>query len=71
MEALETEVFTSFDTIGIGFGLYASYGTAQRLYTKRGYIPDGRGLMYDNLPAVPGSQVRVDDELTLYLTKSR
>ncbi|MEK4007065.1 GNAT family N-acetyltransferase [Paenibacillus sp. FSL H3-0333] len=71
MEALEAEVFATFDTIGIGFGLYASYGTAQRLYTKRGYIPDGRGLMYDNKPVVPGSQVRVDDELTLYLTKSR
>jgi GNAT superfamily N-acetyltransferase len=71
MEALEAEVFATFDTIGIGFGLYASYGTAQRLYAKRGYIPDGRGIMYDNLPVVPGDQVRVDDELTLYLTKSK
>ncbi|MEK3904498.1 GNAT family N-acetyltransferase [Paenibacillus sp. FSL R7-0179] len=71
MDALEAEAFARFDTVGIGFGLYDSYGTAQRLYIKRGYVPDGRGLMYDNLPAVPGSQVRVDDELTLYLTKSR
>ncbi|QUL58230.1 GNAT family N-acetyltransferase [Paenibacillus tritici] len=71
IEALEAEVFARFDTIGIGFGLYASYGTAQRLYAKRGYIPDGRGIMYDNLPVVPGDQVRVDDELTLYLTKSK
>ncbi|MEK4042871.1 GNAT family N-acetyltransferase [Paenibacillus sp. FSL H8-0048] len=71
MDALEAEAFAGFDTIGIGFGLYDSYGTAQRLYIKRGYVPDGRGLMYDNLPVVPGSQVRVDDELTLYLVKSR
>ncbi|MEK3877573.1 GNAT family N-acetyltransferase [Paenibacillus sp. FSL M7-0420] len=71
MDALEAEAFARFDTVGIGFGLYDSYGTAQRLYIKRGYVPDGRGLMYDNLPAVPGSQVRVDDDLTLYLTKSR
>lgn len=71
IEALEAEAFAKSDTIGIGFGLYASYGAAQRMYVKRGYIPDGRGLMYENLPAEPGSQVRVDDELTLYLTKSR
>lgn len=29
--------------IGIGFGLTADYGSAQRLYPKLGYIPDGRG----------------------------
>ena len=29
--------------IGIGFGLTPDYGTAQRLYPKLGYIPDGRG----------------------------
>ena len=29
--------------IGIGFGLTANYGNAQRLYPKLGYIPDGRG----------------------------
>ena len=28
---------------GIGFGLYADYGAAQRLYVKCGYLPDGRG----------------------------
>lgn len=71
MEALEAEVFARYDSVGIGFGLYDSYGTAQRLYVKRGYIPDGRGLMYDNQPVVPGSQVWVDDELTLFLVKSR
>ncbi|WP_238655818.1 GNAT family N-acetyltransferase [Paenibacillus piscarius] len=71
MEALEAEVFAKYDSAGIGFGLYDSYGTAQRLYVKRGYVPDGRGLMYDNQPVVPGSQVRVDDELTLYLVKTR
>ncbi len=29
--------------MGIGFGLTADYGAAQRLYPKLGYIPDGRG----------------------------
>ena len=31
---------------GIGFGLYADYGAAQRLYVKRGYVPDGHGAYY-------------------------
>lgn len=31
------------DEIGIGFGLTADYGTAQRLYPKLSYFPDGRG----------------------------
>ncbi len=31
------------ETMGIGFGLTADYGAAQRLYPKLGYIPDGRG----------------------------
>lgn len=31
------------EVMGIGFGLTPDYGSAQRLYPKLGYIPDGRG----------------------------
>ncbi len=55
--------------VGIGFGLYADYGAAQRLYIKRGYVPDGRGVFYHDKPVVPGSSVPVDDDLVLYLVK--
>jgi len=71
IEAIEERAFATSDTIGIGFGLYASYGAAQRLYVKRGFIPDGRGVMYNNVPAEPGRQVVVDDDLVLYLTKTK
>ncbi|MGK9253534.1 MULTISPECIES: GNAT family N-acetyltransferase [Paenibacillus] len=71
IEALEEQVFAKSDLVGIGFGLYADYGSAQRLYVKRGYIPDGKGVMYGNRPVEPGGQVRVDDDLVLYLTKSK
>ncbi len=54
---------------GIGVGLYADYGTAQRMYTRRGYIPDGRGVMYDGQPVTPGQAYPVDDALILYLTR--
>ena len=56
--------------IGIGFGLYADYGGAQRLYVRLGYIPDGRGVTYANAPVTPGAAVRVDDDLVLWLSKN-
>jgi GNAT superfamily N-acetyltransferase len=58
-----------FERIGLGVGLYKDYGSAQRLYTKNGYILDGNGLMYENKQVSPGSNVFVDDELLLYLYK--
>lgn len=55
--------------IGLGVGLYKDYGNAQRMYMSRGYIADGNGLTYENVPVVPGKSVVVDDELLIYLVK--
>jgi len=55
--------------IGIGVGLYAAYGPAQRLYVKLGYMPNGRGITHGDDPVVPGRTYRVDDDLVLWLTK--
>ena len=57
------------DLVGIGVGLYSFYGPAQRLYILRGYVPDGKGLSYNNVPVKPGESVKVDDNLTLQLVK--
>ena len=51
--------------------MYADYGPAQRMYIKRGYVPDGLGLYYKNQPVTPGKNVFVDDDLALYLVKKR
>ena len=56
--------------IGMGVGLYADYGAAQRLYFRLGYRPDGHGITYANKPVAPGEAVRLDDDLVLWLTKS-
>lgn len=56
--------------IGLGVGLYADYGSAQRLYVRLGYAPDGRGMTYHTLPALGGANVRVDDDLLIWLVKS-
>lgn len=55
---------------GIGVGLYADYGAAQRLYSKRGYVPDGRGLLYHGRHIRWGDRVVIDDGLILYFTKN-
>ncbi len=69
MEEAERLVGTRTPIVGIGVGLYADYGAAQRLYARRGYIPDGRGITYDRRVVKPGEYVPVDDSLVLYLTK--
>jgi GNAT superfamily N-acetyltransferase len=55
--------------IGIGVGLYADYGPAQRLYVKLGFVPDGNGVSYRNEPIGPGSTVRLDDDLIIRFVK--
>ncbi len=59
-----------YTKIGLGFGMTADYGHAQRLYVQLGYIPDGQGLHYRNKPLNYGEQAVVDDNLVIYLTKS-
>ena len=34
------------DVVSLAVGLHTGYGQAQRLYIKRGYIPDGTGVWY-------------------------
>jgi GNAT superfamily N-acetyltransferase len=73
LDIAEVEAATRSNTVGIGVGLYTGsdggYGAAQRLYVKRGYIPDGKGVTYNNKPTVPGNSYPLDDDLVLWLTK--
>lgn len=55
--------------IGIGFGLYADYGSAQKLYFRLGYAPDGYGVTYKYQATTPGESYPLDDELILWLKK--
>lgn len=49
--------------------LNAEYGPAQRLYVKRGYVPDGKGVYYEEKVCETNAVCRNDDELTLCLVK--
>lgn len=56
-------------TVYLGVGLHHGYGSAQRMYVKRGYIPDGSGVWYRNSICPPYSDCNNDDDLVLYLSK--
>jgi hypothetical protein len=56
-------------TLGITVGLFDDYGPAQRLYARRGYIPDGRGACQGQRALHRGTRVRMDDDLIIWLTK--
>ncbi len=55
--------------MGIGVGLDSSFGAAQRLYVKMGYIPDGQGVSYDRKQLACGDFKPIDDNLCLMMTK--
>lgn len=57
------------DTVYLGVGLHSGYGAAQRLYVKRGYVPDGSGVWYGDKICNPYAACVNDDDLILYLSK--
>jgi GNAT superfamily N-acetyltransferase len=69
MDEAERVIAERSPVAGIGVGMTADYGDAMRLYVRRGYVPDGRGLTTHERPVVHGESVVVDDDLVLYLTK--
>jgi GNAT superfamily N-acetyltransferase len=56
-------------TLGITVGLFDDYGPAQRLYGRRGYIPDGRGACQGQQPLRKGTRVSMDHDLLIWLTE--
>ena len=58
------------DIVYLGVGLHSGYGSAQRMYIKRGYIPDGTGVWYKGKVCPPYDTLCAnDDDLVLYLSK--
>lgn len=55
--------------MGIGVGLDSSFGAAQRLYARIGYIPDGQGISYDRKQVAVGEFRPIDENLCLMMTR--
>ena len=70
MDVAEQLAAQHADTVCLGVGLSREYGAAQRIYARRGYIPDGSGVWYRDVQCVQYETVcTVDDDLVLYLSK--
>ncbi len=69
MDSAETLIATRSQFAGICVGIFDAYGPAQRLYAKRGYIPDGRGVCHNHRPIQLGEQLTIDHDLIIWLIK--
>ena len=69
LEEAEKRVKFVSSKVTLGVGLHLGYGPAQRLYIRRGYIPDGTGVWYRNKPLEMGASCQNDNDLVLYLSK--
>lgn len=69
MDAAETVAGSYSDIVYLGVGLHSGYGSAQRMYVKRGYIPDGSGVWYKERVCEPYAECANDDDLVLYFSK--
>lgn len=69
MDVCESIAREQCDRVCLAVGMYSDYGAAQRMYVKRGYIPDGSGLWYQDKILPPYENCRNDDDLVLYMSK--
>ena len=69
LEEAEKQVRLISDKVTLGVGLHSGYGPAQRLYIKRGYIPDGTGVWYQNHQPAMNAVCEDIGDLVLYLSK--
>ena len=71
MDAAEQAAFLLSAWVCIGVGMHSGYGSAQRMYVKRGYVPDGSGLWYRDECLGEGATCANDDDLVLYFSKHK
>ena len=58
------------DEVWLAVGLHSGYGSAQRMYIKRGYVPDGTGIWYQGKQCKQYEKgITNDDDLVLFLNK--
>ena len=69
MDAAEEQIMQRSGVAGIRVGLTEDYGKAQKLYVKRGYVPDGNGITQNGKPLRWGDSLIIDDDLSLNFIK--
>ena len=70
LDAAEKKASELSDKVQLSVGLHSGYGSAHRIYIKRGYIPDGSGVWYNDVQLEQYAECRNDDELILFFVKN-
>lgn len=69
MDTVEQEAAKTSDMVYLAVGVHSGYGAAQRIYVKRGYIPDGSGAWYQGKQLEQYAPCCNDDDLLLFMAK--
>lgn len=69
LDAAEKEAAKRADRVYLAVGVHSGYGPAQRIYVKRGYLPDGSGVWYQGKVLDQYAHCCNDDDLVLYMSK--
>lgn len=70
LDEIEKEAKKNYKVITLGVGIHKEYGPAQRIYIKRGYIPDGTGAWYNDKNIDVNEACLNNNNLILYLSKN-
>jgi GNAT superfamily N-acetyltransferase len=69
LDVVEAEAAKISKKVYLAVGVHSGYGAAQRIYVKRGYIPDGSGVWYKGKQLEQYANCCNDDDLLLFLCK--
>ena len=69
LDVAESEAGRIADRVYLAVGVHSGYGPAQRIYARRGYIPDGSGVWYRGKVLEQYAPCVNDDDLVLFLSK--
>lgn len=69
LDVAEREASKLSVRVFLAVGVHSGYGAAQRIYAKRGYLPDGSGVWYQGKPLEQYAPCVNDDDLLLFLSK--
>ena len=69
LEVAESIAKRYANIVYLGVGINKNYGAAQRLYVKRGFVPDGTGLWRNDKNLEPYADMKNDDSNAIYMSK--
>ena len=69
LDVAEAEAAKITDHVFLAVGVHSGYGPAQRIYVKRGYVPDGSGVWYQGKQLGQYEPCVNDVDLLLFMAK--